>query len=156
MSVILSIYDAIAAISVTVSGTTPTVYDLDELKDSYKSADLPARLLLPVGVDAPADAREGQFIALGSTTRTRWRITDLMLWKMAGRPGTGLDAVAEDLVAYAGAYVEALRSNRGLGLSTVVIDAWQATPMVVEWPDGSGNAFFAVKCYVDVIEVHSS
>jgi hypothetical protein len=151
MSDILAIYDTLVAMSVTVGSTTPTAYDLDQLPNAVRSAMLPVRLLLPT--ESRGDAEEFMFVALGKTATVRWRITDLLLWQPVAQ-GRGLQDVADDLVTYAGAYLEALRDNRAPSTQSYVVSA-SASPGVYEWPGQSGNYFFGCECVVTIEEVLS-
>ena len=152
MSVILNVYDALAAKTITTtSGVTPTVYDLDELPESVSTAILPARLLLPLG-NQPGEGREANFLAIGTTMTVVWQINDLMLWD-ASEQGIGLKGFAEELVDYCGQYLEAMRSFKCPYSNTTSLESVSVTPGEYEWPSGSGRFFPGVLCQLQVREV---
>jgi hypothetical protein len=151
---ILDIYDTIAALSITVGTTTPTVNDVDALPNSMDTAHLPTRLLMPLGTFRGAGgARDMRFVTLDSITNTTWSIRDLCLWQAVGQ-GIGYKTIVPTLVEYAGLYLDALRANRQMTHGAYIIGA-QVSPTVVEWPEQSGRYFYAVDVTVDVAELNS-
>jgi len=153
MSMISEVYTALAALTVTTtSGKTPAVYNLGELLESVNTANLPCRLLLPLG-DNPGEGREGQFINIGSTITIDWQITDLMLWQ-ASEQGLGLRQFAPELVDYCGKYVDAMRAFKCPVPNTALTNVY-VVPGEYEWPRGSGRYFAGVLCQLQVNEVLS-
>jgi hypothetical protein len=154
MSVILSVYAALAAKTITTtSGVTPTAYDLDELPESVDTAILPCRLLLPLGTQ-PGDGREGEFIAIGTTMTVVWQLNDLMLWK-ASEQGLGLKDVADELVDYCGKYMDAMRTFKCPYGTTTSLESVSVTPGMYEWPVGGGRYFPGVLAQLSIREVLS-
>jgi hypothetical protein len=154
MSEITSIYDALEAKSVTTTGgDTPDVYDLDELKNSIPSSDLPIRLLLPVGDDTKGDGRSGVFIAIGTTMAIDWQVNDLMLWQPLGQ-GEGLREYAPELVDYCGKYLDAMRTFKCPTNNSSLTDVYMS-PGIYEWPMGSGVMYAGVLCQLTIKEVLS-
>ena len=153
MSVILNVYDALAAKTVTTtSGATPTVYDLHQLPESVDTAILPARLLLPLG-NQPGEGREANFMAIGTTMTVVWQINDLMLWEASER-NIGLRGFAEELVDYCGKYLDMVRTFK-CPYANTSLESVSVTPGEYEWPSGSGRFFPGVLCQLSVREVLS-
>lgn len=155
MSSILTIYNTVAAMSVSADGKTPTTKDLDDLKDTYTSSDLPTRVLLPVGLADPSQASDGAFIALGDGAGITWQITDLLLWATVAS-GVGLVSVAAPLLEYSGAYVEALRTIRDAGIGSGYLQGWIVAPGTIEYPANSGHYYYGCTCVLSIREVLTS
>lgn len=156
MSDLVTIYQAFRDMSVSVGATTPSVYTLGTAKDWAEGADLPLRLIT---ISSPAElSAAGQFIALGTLSSITWRVSDLMLWAEAGS-GSGSGDYMENVLSYAGGYVEALRGKRGpasAGSNQAHIVGQTITPGVFEYPAGSGRSYWGVECVIDVEEFLSS
>ena len=153
-SQILSIYDTIAAWTITVGTVTPTVLDVDELPNTADSWRLPTRVLMPVGSFAGGGgARNQRFVTLDSITNVTWTIRDLCLWRLVGR-GIGYKTIMPILVEYAGLYTDAVRAERQM-THGAYIQAANVQPTVLEWPDGSGRMFYAIDATIDVAELNS-
>lgn len=150
MTQITTIFDSVAAFSLTVNGSAPTVRNYDELKNKVNSADLPMRLLMITG-SQPGQARDFQFIAMGKTSQVKWGILDRLLIKPVAQ-GAGLEDVSEDLVLYMDSYVEAMRLNRKLASQSVIISA-RLEPVIATW---AGVDYFAVDCYLEIENTLSS
>lgn len=155
MSNLRTIYTNLAAKTVTVvspvhGSQTPPVRDLDELPAFVEAAQCPVRLLLPIG-PGRGESREGQFICLGTTGRSTWHVTDLLLWRPI-EEGLSLESVAVDLVLYAAAYIEMLRTFRSPA-SQCILKEWQIVTGRFNYPSGSANWFFGVECSLDIEEV---
>lgn len=151
MSVITSIYAAIAAKTVTTTkGVTPTTYDLDELKNSVDTAITPCRLLLPIGDDTPGDGREGAFVAIGTSMTIVWQINDLMLLKPTEQ-GLGLKDFAYELVDYCGKYLDAMRDLK-CPVANTSLESVRMLPGIYEWPMGSGRNYSGVLCQLSIRE----
>ncbi|KKK47384.1 hypothetical protein LCGC14_3155770, partial [marine sediment metagenome] len=101
MSKISEIYDAIAGISLT----GVAVRNIDEIELTIIQDDLPCRMLIP------STSGEGEFIAIGRTTRLTWTIRDLCLWTPLSA-GTGVGDSTEDMVAYIDEYIAAIKALR--------------------------------------------
>lgn len=151
MSAIADIYAALAAKSVTAASKTPTVYSLAALKKSAETADLPLRLLLPFSGRGPG--RDGQFISLGTLTSITWRITDLCLWEPVAQT-LGIAEVSPDIIAYAGAYLDMIRTFRAPTTQSH-ITGFSIAPDVYQWPVGSGRWYYGVEVVLEIEEVLS-
>lgn len=153
MSAINNIYSALAAIEVTTtSGKTPKVYNLSSLLESIHTANLPCRLLLPLG-DNPGEGREGQFINIGTTMTITWQINDLMLWQ-ASEQGLGLRQFAPELVDYCGKYIDAMRTFR-CPVANTALESVYILPGEFEWPRGGGRYFAGVLSQLQIKEALS-
>lgn len=150
-SAIDSIYTAIKNISVTVGSVTPTAYGLTGLPNQIASADLPARLILAVGGALATGQQAVQFYTLSDYKYgAKWQINDLMLW-IPQEQGRGVAQVAQSLVQYAGAYLDAVRTNRDL-TALASIEDMRAEPGLYEYPQGSGITYFGCMATVTVQE----
>ncbi len=149
-SQISAIFTALAGQSVTAAGETPTVWSVDDLRN-VEPADCPVRLLLPGGWRS--EGAEERFVALGNTVTVPWRVVDLCLWRPVGQ---GLNKVGDtipDLIDYAAAYVEMIRSFRSPTAQSNVAAVMVDIPPLVEWPIGSGRWFFGVEVTLQIEEV---
>lgn len=150
MSVLRELYRHVASVAVafespTMGAIAPAVRDLDALRNSESSAELPLRLLLPV---SQLDGGAFGFPTYCGTAELTWNITDLMLWRAIAQ-GMGLTDAAEDLVLYAAAYADAVLAMRdGLPEALVSMDLTNARiqPGVFEFPRGSGVRYLGVEC----------
>ena len=153
MSAILDIYDVLATKAVTVQDITPTVYGLEHLPNAVEPAMLPCRLLLPM--QPRGEGRDWSFIALGTTAKLTWHITDLLLWRGAAS-GIGLEDIASVLVGYAGAYAEMLRGNRSMGQSQSHIVSARFVYGTFQFPESDqGMSFDGCAVELDIEEVLS-
>lgn len=96
-----SLYYAISEMAVGDVGCR----NLDEIKLEVRATDCPMRLLLP--------STEGMmgFIAIGTLTKTPWRIRDLCLWQPI-TAGSGIEQCANEMVTYIELYAAAIRKMR--------------------------------------------
>lgn len=157
MSVLREMYRHIAATPVSFDSptmaeiVTPTVRDLDDLRNSESSAGLPLRLLLPV---SQLDGNAFTFQTYCGAGELTWNITDLMLWRTMAQ-GIGLTDAAEDLVLYAAAYasmVSEMRNGLPENLNTVDLTNARIQPGVFEFPKGSGVRYLGVECTLTFTE----
>jgi len=152
VSVIQSIYGTLSSdIAPAVGSVTPTVRNYNNLRDSVKSVDTPVRLLLTT--TGESNAESAAFITMGKLQKISWTIEDLLLWKPAGE-GEGLSKNSEKLVDYMAAYAEAIRQKRQFTAQSHVTSV-RMVPGIYAWPEGSGNMFFGVRCFVRVEEIVS-
>lgn len=138
MSQIATIYAALAAAAVTVSGTTPTVYAGSSLRDSVESAELPVRVLSPFGTGLSGSG--SVFASADGNQVATWTIRDLLLWRKNAE-GIGLEDIADTLIAYCGAYADMLPALRSTKWR---LTAWQATPSAINWPQGAATWYDGV------------
>lgn len=160
-SAIVDIYSAIEGIEVLVDGAAPFVYGLTGIPNTVASADLPVRVLLDL-----ANAGEGQSMQFhtvnsgiggGGAQYIDWQISDLMLL-LPEAQGLGVKQVAETLVAYTGAYVDAVRDNRELvdeALNSASFTALRVSPGIYEYPAESGNRYWGVMATSTIREIIS-
>lgn len=155
MSAIRAIYSALAAKSITFSrenGQSVTVdaWDLHQTKNRLEVSDLPIRILSPVGPDA--ESLTGRFILIGTTAKTEWRLTDDLFWRPV-MINTNLHQVYPDLIRYAGAYFDMLRTfrqpvNSSSG-SRTVLTTWSIEPAILQYAE---SQYFGLRCKIAVEE----
>jgi len=146
-SLIAEIYQKLAELSVAAGGKTVTVYSLSTLPNSVASANLPARLLLPV-ITGEGGARQVTVMNTQNKFIVSWTLTDLLLYQPAAQ-GTGIAQVANPLVTYCADYLAALR----LKIVGMGIDSITAEPDVYEYPQGSGSVYFGVRVSLTVKDI---
>jgi hypothetical protein len=126
-----AIYKSLEEVSVRVGDTDVRVRGLDNLKTSVNKANLPLRLLLPVGSTA-----SGRNLIIntadGSGRQGVWTIPDLMLWALE-TSGQGLEDYAGTLVDYCVEYERAILSRRTDHLGWIHNNLALDTGMF-EWP----------------------
>ena len=156
-STVLAIYDAIKAVTVQYNGANPNVYDLDQIPANADTARIPARILLPFGnFFESGRISETRMVTIhGDIMGVQWLLRDLLLVRPLAQ-GEGVYTVADDLVAYAGAYVAAFVNRTG-NKRALTDQAWldniTATPGIYEYPEGSGRAYFGVNCVLTIREL---
>lgn len=142
-----TICDALAAISVTANGVTPTAYSYDELKNSYDKADLPARLIMPFGERAEGALNA---ITIAGNAQAVWTLTDLLLWDTIGQ-GRGLPDMYPALVAYIDAYTAAVKSHfRLIKTPAATIENVRFSPG--SWTFGD-KTYWGVECRLTIREL---
>jgi len=147
-----TIYNTIAAVSVTAGGKTPTVYNLDSLPDVMHSASVPARLLLPVASNMEGRNLSFVLAGTGQMRTAQWKITDLLLWQ-AQAQGRGLEQVAGHLVDYVAAYVNAVAAKQPLISGQVTLEDMTLTPGVFLYPSSGATAWFGVEVVWQIKEI---
>ena len=100
-SVIAEIYLAVA--NLAIGGVK--CRNLPEVQLSIEQADLPMRILLP------STKGDGGFVMIGTLNKIEWALRDLCLW--APIENMGLADVAEPMIRYIVAYIDALKGLRG-------------------------------------------
>lgn len=148
---ILTIYDQIAATSITVNGTAVTVKDADQLPNRVASADLPIRLITPISGFGVEGAQTDSVWAGGSGSTVRqveWQIFDVMLWKPIALD-VGVKAWAKELLAYSREYFDMLEDLTLTG--AVYLDA-NLTHSVIEYPLLSGVFYAGVRATLTIRE----
>lgn len=144
------IYTALAAWSFTVNSQTATALYGSTLKGSLGSADLPARLLLPVNGGLEGTNVQGITLSGGHGTAT-WQIDDLLLVQPVTQ-GRGIEQVAGALVTYMQQYASQIVSGRRLTSLATVINATPSSG-VYEWPADSGKLYYGARMVLEVQEV---
>ena len=157
-SILLQIYDDLEAMNVTYLNksnvsVTANCFNLDEIPASVSTAQLPCRILLPIGqgTGGVSNAR----ILQGAGVIAQWNISDLFLLETAARDA-GLYIQAPVLMRYCVAYAEAFGkqwqfihgwNTESLSLSSSIV------PGMYEYPSGSGTWFYGVKCDLTIEEI---
>lgn len=144
------IYPAVAALSVSAAGKTPSVYALENSPNTLWTANVPCRLLLPVA--SQSKSRSLNYLTLSGTTRTVvWQITDLMLWQ-AQAQGRGLDQVSGALVEYAAAYIAAVSGKQAFAARTTLEDV-TLEPGIFNYPLRSELWWYGVEVVLTLKEI---
>jgi hypothetical protein len=151
-SQITNIYDRLAAITIAYDGVTPTLYSLGTVPNSIESAMLPARLLIPM---SNRQREDFAFIAVGTGARVVWTIQDVLLVRAAGQSRGPLD-VLRPLVAYTGAYADAMRLWREPGQASAgtrtTLDRVSVDVVTYEWPSGAGLWYWGALATLTISE----
>lgn len=154
MSQLTTIFSALAATTITVGITSITALNGATLPDSVESAQLPIRLILPVGGKASGTVATPRTFKTSATEGgvlvVDWTISDLLLWRALGA-GIGLTDLAPDLIAYMAAYmavVAPLRTSRWslTGITFPVIGG-------LEWPASSDRWYSGVQASLTIREI---
>lgn len=157
-SILLTIYDDLEAMAVTYVNkssvsTNPNCFNLDEIPASVQTAQLPCRILLPVGQGQSGTPTAT--ILRGAGVQAQWNITDLFLLETAARDA-GIYIQAPVLMRYSVAYAEALGKQfqfvHGYSTESLTISS-SIVPGMYEYPAGSGVWFYGVKCDVVIDEI---
>ena len=157
-SILLDIYDDLEAMTVTYldkssASATANCFNLDEIPSSVQTAQLPCRILLPVG-QGQGGAPNAQVLA-GAGIRATWQVTDLFLLEAAARDA-GLYVQAPVLMRYVVAYTEAFGKEfqfaHGFSTESKSLSV-SAIPGMYEYPAGSGSWFYGVKCDLTIEEI---
>ena len=152
MSNFRTVFTNLAALTITVSSTTPQAFDLNAIPPDVNPAKLPCRILLPFG----AEAEQGHAFTFteflnSQAAEATWHITDLCLWATVGA-GRGLQSYAATLASYAAAYLEVIRTNWQIAAYCQIVGATFGIG-AFEYPGGSGQYYFGVECKVEVQEL---
>lgn len=147
---ILTIYSGLEDVNLMIKRKQVRCYGLNELPQQISSAQLPCRLLLPLGQIA-AEGREGQFISIGKTLKIDWTVSDLFLMQTSEQ-GTGLASFGPGLVEYCGLYADAIRAFRN-PTNNCTLTSVSLIPGMYEWPRGSGSWFVGVMSNLIITEV---
>jgi hypothetical protein len=157
-SILLNIYDDLEAMTVTYvnksgGNSTPSVANLDEIPASVATADLPIRILLPIGQGA--GGTNNAEILRGAGVKASWTITDLFLLDTAARE-LGPYIQAPVLLRYVAAYAEALGKQfqflEGDSTLSLTINA-SIVPGMYEYPAGGGTWFYGCKSDITIEEI---
>jgi hypothetical protein len=157
-SILLTIYDDLEAMSVTyvdksAASINPNCFNLDEIPSSVQTAQLPCRILLPIG-QGQGGTPTAQILR-GAGVQAQWTITDLFLCETAQRDA-GIYILAPVLMRYVVAYAEALGKQfqflHGWNVESLTISS-SIVPGMYEYPAGSGTWFYGVKCDVTIEEI---
>lgn len=145
-------YKVIENTTIHLDGKVVRCRGLDNLQTQVSTANLPLRLLLPVGSNA--NGRNLSMISADHTGRAAtWLIPELMLLAPVGA-GQGLEEYAGPLVDYVVEYEYAILDRRsdysteGFLISNMALDTG-----IYEWPAGSDKWFFGVRSNLTVQEL---
>lgn len=148
---ITGIYDALVAMSVTVSNKTPTVYGITGLPNTVATADLPVRIVEILGSNAMEGEGLPRTIGANPQISANWMLSDLLLW-LPQAQGAGVKQVAQTLVEYSGLYIDAARAIRAI-TSNASIMSVSPVAGVYEYPLNSGILYYGVAVKVKVKEI---
>lgn len=145
------IYDALAAWTFTIGTTAINTFWDTTLKQQITTADLPARLLLPVNTNLEGDQIQAATIT-GGVAVAYWAITDMMLYKPTTQ-GTGLEEAAPFLVDYVKAYMNKFKTGRRLISGSATITQVATSTGIIEWPVNSNRFYHGANITLQVTEV---
>jgi hypothetical protein len=157
-SILLDIYNDLESMTVSYLNkdnvaTNPNCFDLNEIPASVQTAQLPCRILLPIG-QGQGGSNNLQVLR-GAGLKATWSITDLFLLETAARDA-GLYIQAPVLMRYVVAYSEALGIKfqfvHGWNTESLTISA-SVIPGMYEYPAGSGTWYYGVKCDLTIEEI---
>lgn len=139
------LYTYLASMPVTFTGEdgqsiSVEARDLNALKNSVSSSDLPIRLLLPT---SSLDGTGWTAIGMCDGAKWQWAIGDLMLFSAAGAK-SGLKDVAPDLVRYIDAYTEWVATMKSGLPNNVSFTGCTINSDVYEFPINSKVQFIGV------------
>lgn len=150
MSDLSGIYDALAAMDVTLNAATVPVFNYDELPDSIQTAQLPCRLLHPLGEQPGGSVTP--FTLSGVSLQFGWTIFDLFLLRPVAQ-GIGLKDAAPDLVAYMDAYAAALKTHIKIVGHSATITGGTLDPAIFAYPRGGPTIHFGVMVTLKITEL---
>ena len=153
-SAILSIYDALAAVTVSDGTNSIAARDVDLQPNSLTTADAPLRILTVI------DPRGGQQQARSDTSwgaaagsglyRITWIIYDV-LYHTPLAQGRGIRDVNVALLTYMGNYYAMLAATVALPADAALASCTMQ-PSVLEYPLGSGHTWYAVRGMLTIQE----
>jgi len=146
---LIDIQNAISNMPVVVNGKTVASWKLDEVKNVVETADLPRRMMLPVGGDGGEGSSGIEYTGFGGGLNITWRITELMLWTPTAQ-GPGRRVMSE-LTAYISAYAQAIKGLR-FPTENSMFTNFQPSAGVFTWPAGGSRDYFGVRCVFSVAE----
>lgn len=142
------VYDAIEAFSLTAGGEAITVYKPGSLPPEVHTADLPARVIMPM--HAPQEGSQMRVRTFGHNLETIWEIDDVLLLDPVGQ-GNSLASKSLDLVNYMNAYRTVVQSNITLDNEIWIQDVKLGKGRI-EYPEDSGNWFHGVYAVLTITE----
>ncbi len=146
-----SIITSLAGKSVSVGSITPVVYYGSTLPGSATTAQTPCRLLFAANPEGKGAG--GDFVAVGTMISVNFQLSDLLLWRPVAQ-GIGRADVDHHLVEYVDNYNAMLRTWRNAGQSAAVVNSWQATPGVFEYPEASGQQWWGLLVVLTITEYY--
>lgn len=133
--------------SMAVSGISTVIYTTS-LKDTIDIADIPIRIINPIGF-ASGRTRITTLGGAGHVMATQWTVTDIALLRPAAM-GIGLADIADTIEDYLQDYHTALR---GLTSSTWTLSEASVTASILEWPQASGKFYDAVTAVLTISDI---
>ena len=145
-----AIYDALAAVAITLDSKTIAVKDADELPNSVAAANLPVRLLTPL--EAFGDNAGVRSSIIGTTAGSQptvafWTILDLMLWAPVVS-NVGVKAHGKIMVNYCAAYLDAMK----LIANSYNLVSVSVAPSIIRYPEGSNRWFYGARATIEIKE----
>lgn len=152
-SQLAAIYAAIAGASISVGSVAVTALNGSTLTESVESAQMPVRLILPVGGTATGSTPTPRTFANrteGGVLVVDWTITDLLLWRGIDA-GVGLSDLSPNLISYCGSYLSIVGSLRTSRWSVSNI----SFPVIggIEWPISSNRWYSGVQASLTIREI---
>lgn len=148
MSQLADIYAAVAALQPTAGGTVVPVRWGATLHNTNESADIPLRLLSPIG-DTMGKVQQKTGGGVGHVITVEWSIRDIALLRPVGG-GLGLSDIADIYVEYMATYADALRQ---ISSQTYYLVDAQVLPQVLQYPADSGMQYHAVSSTLYLMEI---
>ena len=154
MSQLATIYSTLAATPITVGAVAVAALNGATLPDSVESAQLPVRLILPVGGKASGTVQTPRTFKTSTTQGgvlvVDWTLSDVLLWRALGA-GVGLTDLAPELIAYMAAYMAVVAPLRTPRWSVTNI----AFPVIggLEWPASSDRWYSGVQATLTIREI---
>ena len=133
--------------SMAVSGISTVIYTTS-LKDTIDIADIPIRIINPIGF-ASGRTRITTLGGAGHVMATQWTVTDIALLRPAAM-GIGLADIADTIEDYLQDYHTALR---GLTSPTWTLSEASVTASILEWPQASGKFYDAVTAVLTISDI---
>lgn len=155
-SEILSIYDALAAVTVSDGVREIAARNLAEQPNAINTADAPLRMLTVIDPLNSTDRARSDDVwgaAAGSGFYTvTWTLFDV-LYHTPLAQGRGVRDVNVPLLTYIRNYYAMLAANTAaLDTFGAVVQRTLMLPMVLEYPRQSGHAWYAVRCMLTIYE----
>lgn len=143
-----TIYNAIAGWSVSVNGKTATAYKPGTTPEQLHTADLPARIIMPM--HAPTEGAQTTVRNFGGGLSLTWELEDVLLFTPVGQ-GDSLASKVQDLTGYIDSYLTAYQGNYKVSEAIWFKDA-KFAKAVLEYPEGSGRDYFGVITTLTITE----
>jgi hypothetical protein len=144
-----TIIEAIAALPVTVSGSTVAVRFGALLEDSAELPDVPLRILSAPNRATGGKSKTTTLGGAGHLLELEWMLTDLCLLRYVGT-GLGLPDIGQ---VYTDTYMSYANTARQLSANTWTLLRIDLINGVTEYPQGSGNQYHSISALYTVREI---
>lgn len=124
--------------SMSIAGFSITALTGTSLKDSIELAELPARIISPIGITS--NIVRAKTFGNNHVMSVEWSIVDITLLRAAGQ-GIGLTDIAVTLDDYLAAYLTAVRTLTSTEYALVNV---QAKAQITNWPQSSERYYDSV------------